>query len=169
LLDSRVIGFLHGDCACSDRELSAADAEALGTFSLAFCLVYERSVLRTLLRVQRQEIRQVAAWADARAGKLADRLVSLQEQSEPAPNASSASASAQDGKFALRGLLTRRELEVLELIVRGESQRRDRAQSGPRDRHCQGEPSDPDPTPLEMRLTPVTSCASSCSPRLCRR
>jgi DNA-binding NarL/FixJ family response regulator len=121
MLDSRVIGFLHGDCAFSHRTLSAADAEALGTFALAFCLVYERSVLRTRLRVQRQEMRQVAAWADARTGELEDRLVSLQEGGTPATGASPASVSAQDGNGALRDLLTRRELEVLELMVRGET------------------------------------------------
>lgn len=121
VLDSRVIGFLQGDCAFSNRELSAADAGALGTFSMAFCLVYERSVLRTRLRVQRQEMRQVAAWADARTGELEDRLVSLQEGGRPAPSASLASASAQDGNAALRDLLTRRELEVLELMVRGQT------------------------------------------------
>ena len=121
VLDSHVIGFLHGDCAFSDRELSAEDAEALGSFSVAFCLVYERSVLRTRLRVQRQEMRQVAAWADARTGELEDRLVSLQEGGKPPPSASPASASAQEANAALRDLLTRRELEVLELMVRGET------------------------------------------------
>jgi DNA-binding CsgD family transcriptional regulator len=121
VLDSHVIGFFHGDRAFSDRKLSAEDAEALGSFSLAFGLVYERSVLRTRLRVQRQEMRQVAAWADARSGELEDRLVSLQEGAKPAPGASPESASTQEANGALRDLLTRRELEVLELMVRGQT------------------------------------------------
>jgi hypothetical protein len=67
-LDNRVVGFLHGDCGFSERRLSAADAEGLGAFALVFALVYERAVLRMRLRVQRREMRQVAAWADTRSG-----------------------------------------------------------------------------------------------------
>ncbi len=118
-LDHRVIGFLHGDCGVSGRELSAADAEALGAFALAFALVYERAVLRMRLHVQRQEMRQVAAWADARTGELEDRLVSLEEE-VGAPHSPSRGA-AESGQTALRDLLTRREIEVLELMVRGDT------------------------------------------------
>jgi DNA-binding CsgD family transcriptional regulator len=78
-LENRVIGFLHGDCGLSHRELGTSDAEALGAFALVFALVYERAVLRMRLRVQRQEMTGV------------------------------------------RDLLTRREIDVLELMVRGDT------------------------------------------------
>ncbi len=120
MLDNRVIGFFHGECGFSDRKLSATDAEGLGAFALVFAVVYERAVLRMRLRVQRQEMRQVAAWADTRTGELEDRLVSLQEEGEPSPHA--ASNGAPDGRqTGLRDLLTRREIEVLELMVRGDT------------------------------------------------
>jgi DNA-binding CsgD family transcriptional regulator len=119
-LENRVIGFLHGDCGLSNRELSAADAEALGAFALVFALVYERAVLRMRLRVQRHEMRQVAAWADARAGELEDRLVSLEEEGEPSPHSPS-NGVADGAQTGLRDLLTRREIDVLELMVRGDT------------------------------------------------
>jgi DNA-binding CsgD family transcriptional regulator len=119
-LENRVIGFLHGDCGLSNRELAASDAEALGAFALVFALVYERAVLRMRLRVQRQEMRQVASWADARTGELEDRLVSLEEESEPSPPSPS-NGTANGAQAGVRDLLTRREIDVLELMVRGDT------------------------------------------------
>jgi DNA-binding CsgD family transcriptional regulator len=116
-LDNRVIGFLHGDCGLSKRELSAADAEALGAFALVFALVYERAVLRMRVRVQRQEMRQVASWADARTGELEDRLVSLEAEGESSPHPPS-NGSGDSTQNGLRDLLTRREIDVL---VRGDT------------------------------------------------
>ena len=118
-LDNRVIGFFHGDCAFSQRKLSADDAEALGAFALAFALVYERAVLRMRLHVQHHEMRQVAAWADARTGELEDRLVSLEEETGAPPSPSR--GLADGGQTAMRDLLTRREIEVLELMVLGDT------------------------------------------------
>jgi DNA-binding CsgD family transcriptional regulator len=94
----------------------------MGTFALCFAIVYERAILRTRLRVQRQEMRQIASWAASRTSELSDRAITLgPDVVEAAGGAASAGAGRGDGtgESALQELLTRRELEVLRLMVQG--------------------------------------------------
>jgi DNA-binding CsgD family transcriptional regulator len=115
VLEGRVIGFLHGD---RTRPLTAADCEGLQRFAAAFADIFERAVLRRRLRVQRQELRQVASWADARTSELSDGAIDLAvERDAPAAD----EPVRAQGDAALRDLLTRRELDVLEHMVRGET------------------------------------------------
>jgi DNA-binding NarL/FixJ family response regulator len=65
-------------------------------------------------------MRQVAAWADARTSELGDRSITLADDCD-AGEPEMAVRSAAGGDTALRDLLTRRELDVLELMVRGET------------------------------------------------
>jgi DNA-binding CsgD family transcriptional regulator len=117
VLEGRVIGFLHGDRR--DRPLGEADRDGLQRFAAAFADVFERAVLRRRLRIQRQELRQVASWADARTSELSDGAIDLAvERDAPAADEP---VRAQGGDAALRDLLTRRELDVLEHMVRGET------------------------------------------------
>ncbi len=118
ILDGRVIGFLHADRQPSGRELTDADAAALASFAVCFALVYERAVLRHRLRVQLNELRDVAGWADARSSELGERAISLDEIAGAQPPASALPA-AVDATAGLRDLLTRRELDVLALVVAG--------------------------------------------------
>jgi DNA-binding CsgD family transcriptional regulator len=116
VLEGRVIGFLHGD---RERPLTAADRDGLQRFAAAFADIFERAVLRRRLRVQRQELRQVASWADARTSELSDGAIDLAgERDAPAGDEP---VRAQGGDAALRDLLTRRELDVLEHMVQGET------------------------------------------------
>jgi len=119
VLEARVIGFFHGDRVLSAAPLRDADRDGLWRFALAFGQVFERAVLRRRLRVQRQELRQVAAWADARTSELSDGAIDLATDRDPP--AGEEAVRAQDGDPALRDLLTRRELDVLEHMVRGET------------------------------------------------
>jgi DNA-binding CsgD family transcriptional regulator len=119
VLEGRVIGFLHGDRVASGTPLRAADRDALWRFALAFGQVFERAVLRRRLRIQRQELRQVASWADARTSELSDGAIDLAVERE-AP-AGEDPVRAQGPDSALRDLLTRRELDVLEHMVKGET------------------------------------------------
>jgi DNA-binding CsgD family transcriptional regulator len=119
-LDGRAIGFFHGDRQPSERPVDETDAEALAAFTVCFGIVFERAVLRHRLRVQRDEMRQAANWANARTSELGDRSVSLADDAEPEPQGGAA-RSNDAGTRALRDLLTRRELDVLELMVRGET------------------------------------------------
>jgi DNA-binding CsgD family transcriptional regulator len=116
VLEGRVIGFLHGDC---ERPLTEADRDGLQRFAGAFADIFERAVLRRRLRVQRQELRQVASWADARTSELSDGAIDLAvERDAPAGDEP---VRAQGGDATLRDLLTRRELDVLEHMVQGET------------------------------------------------
>jgi DNA-binding CsgD family transcriptional regulator len=120
VLDGRVVGFIHGQRGQSHPPLSEADAHALAAFAMAFGVVFERAVLRMRLRSQRDEMRQIAAWADTRTAALGERLVSLGED-EASIGELARGPSAPTQHTALRDLLTRRELEVLELMVRGDT------------------------------------------------
>jgi DNA-binding CsgD family transcriptional regulator len=119
ILEGRVIAFLHGDRVVSHAPLGEADRDGLWRFALAFADIFERAVLRRRLRIQRQELRQVASWADARTSELSDGAIDLAvERDAPAGDEP---VRAQGGDAALRDLLTRRELDVLEHMVRGET------------------------------------------------
>ena len=120
-LEGRVVGFFHADRQPSRRALVESDARELSSFALCFALVFERAVLRHRLRVQRQEMRQVASWADARNSELGERSISLTESSEPPEQAERTLQTTGVGENALRDLLTHRELDVLRLMVRGET------------------------------------------------
>lgn len=119
VLEGRVIGFLHGDRAPGGKPLTAADRDGLQRFAAAFADIFERAVLRRRLRIQRQELRQVASWADARTSELSDGAIDLAVERD-APSGDEP-VRAQGGDAALRDLLTRRELDVLEHMVRGET------------------------------------------------
>ena len=119
LLEGRVIGFMHADREAGGP-VGDEDAARLSEFAVAFALVYERAVLRHRLRVQHEEMRQVASWADARTSDLGDRSVSLAEEGGDS-NGAVTHRPSEIAERALRDLLTRREIDVLELMVRGET------------------------------------------------
>jgi LuxR family transcriptional regulator, regulator of acetate metabolism len=119
VLDGRVIGFFHADRQPSGRQLDESQVEGLGTFALCFALVFERGVLRRRLRVQHQEMRQVATWADARTSELSDGAITL--VADGGTGAADETARTAASESAIRDLLTRRELDVLELMVKGET------------------------------------------------
>jgi DNA-binding CsgD family transcriptional regulator len=116
LLDGRAIGFFHADRQPSGQPVEDADAPKLSAFALCFALVFERSVLRHRLRVQRQEMHQAAAWADARTSVLGERSVVLDDADTTQADSF---RPASSGNRAVRDLLTRRECDVLEMMVRG--------------------------------------------------
>jgi DNA-binding CsgD family transcriptional regulator len=121
LLDGRAIGFLHGDRGPTARPVDEADVTGLSAFALCFALVFERAALRHRLRLHQQEMRQMAAWADARTSELGDRSLVLAGDGEDDEAAGAGSGPSGPADSALRDLLTRRELEVLELMVHGET------------------------------------------------
>jgi DNA-binding CsgD family transcriptional regulator len=116
VLETRVIGFLHGDREAGP--VSELDRDGLARFAEGFALVFERAVLRRRLRVQREELRQVANWADTRVGELSDGLIEL--GADPQGEAADA-PERPPADSRLRDLLTRREVDVLEHMVRGET------------------------------------------------
>jgi LuxR family transcriptional regulator, regulator of acetate metabolism len=117
VLETRVIGFFHGDRA--EGELRRLDLETLRRFAEGFALIYERAVLQRRLRIQRHELRQVASWADARISELSDGVIDLAHDREAADGDEPARVPA--GASWVRDLLTRREIDVMEHMVRGET------------------------------------------------
>jgi DNA-binding CsgD family transcriptional regulator len=114
-LDGTVIGFFH---AMRATRIDDSDADALAAVSTCFGIVYERAALRHRLRVQRDQLREIASWADARTSELGDRLVTLTGDPETG-DARPLQPSGRADEAGLRDLLTRRELDVMRLIVRG--------------------------------------------------
>ena len=120
LVDGRVIAFLHADRQPSERPIGDDDATAVASFGLCFALVFERALLRHRLRVQRDEMRHVAAWADARTSDLGERAITLADGGADEGNGVVV-PSEHERETPFRDLLTRREIEVLELMVRGDT------------------------------------------------
>lgn len=118
VLAGRVVGFLHGDRRRGAAPLGPVDRDALSRFAVGFVGVFERAVLLRRLRTQRRELRQVASWADTRSVELADGAIDLaHDRPGPEPEDGRRAGTAQ---ARLHELLTPREAEVLEHIVRGE-------------------------------------------------
>ena len=92
-------------------------------FADGFAQLFERAVLRRRVREQRRQLRQLVAWTDAMAAELSEGAIELEVEAEPgAEMRPAASIAAGDGDMGrLRELLTRRELDVLRLMARGDS------------------------------------------------
>jgi DNA-binding CsgD family transcriptional regulator len=119
IMDGRVVGFLHGDRASERAPLRSVDCDGLARFAEGFSEVYERAVLRRRLRVERQELRRIASWADARTAELSDGAIDLARDRQPAEGEEADRPPA--ARSALRDLLTPREIDVLEHLVKGET------------------------------------------------
>jgi DNA-binding CsgD family transcriptional regulator len=118
IMDGRVVGFIHGDRAPGGAPLRTVDRDALARFAEGFSEVYERAVLRRRLRIERQELRRIASWADARTAELSDGAIDLAHDRQQGDEEADRPPPA---RAALRDLLTAREIDVLEHLVKGET------------------------------------------------
>jgi LuxR family transcriptional regulator, regulator of acetate metabolism len=121
VLDGRAIGFFHG--AYADRHVESLERDAVWAFADGYAQVFERAVLRRRVREQRRQLRQLVTWTDAMAAELSEGAIELEVETEPAgasvrPEAIPAS---EPDASRLGDLLTRRELDVLRLMARGDS------------------------------------------------
>jgi DNA-binding CsgD family transcriptional regulator len=113
----RVVGFFHADHHPSERPVDEDDRDALWAFAEGFGRLYERAVLKERLADQRRHIESAFASARETVETLAQmelRLVDvdgdpLQVPAVPPPARNE----------AMQALMTEREREVLELLVRG--------------------------------------------------
>ena len=121
VLDGAAIGFFHG--AYVDRHVESLERDAVWAFADGFAQVFERAVLRRRVREQRRQLRELVAWTDAMAADLSEGAIELEVESEPAAAAVRPAALPAAGVEGSRlaDLLTRRELDVLRLIARGDS------------------------------------------------
>jgi DNA-binding CsgD family transcriptional regulator len=121
VLDGRPIGFFHG--ACLDRDVDELERDATWEFADGFAQLFERAVLRKRVREQRRQLRQLVTWTDAMASDLSEGAIELEVQAEPGAAAVRPDAvpAGEPDTSRLADLLTRRELEVLRLMARGDS------------------------------------------------
>lgn len=121
-----VIGLMHGDAATSERVLDVLDGDLLWTFAKGLADVYESAWLRRSLRRQSLEMRRFVEWFAAQSNELSDASMDFalerDEPPEPPGKLGAIPTGAQvDDRLVFDDLLTRRELEVLRLVVRGQS------------------------------------------------
>jgi LuxR family transcriptional regulator, regulator of acetate metabolism len=117
--EGRVIGFLHADCYFSGREVDALDRDTIWAFAEGFGYAIERTILLERLRAQRREIRELVASTDRVLGDLADAELDLARVSAETDPIARTTALMLGGATAFEGLLTRRELEVMDLMAAG--------------------------------------------------
>jgi len=126
LVRDEVVGVIHADAGPSGRALDVLDADVLWTFATGLGDLYETASLRRTLRRQGSELREFLDWLSAWSSELAGAPIELTgDQGEPPDPPGEhevvGSATDVDDRLVFEGLLTRRELEVLRLIARGET------------------------------------------------
>jgi DNA-binding CsgD family transcriptional regulator len=103
------IGLLHAGAPGSGRAMTALDAEVAGTYAEGLSGVFERAVLRHTLALHRAELQSAMQWIGGRLSGLSDA-----GPFEPARR-----SHGPDGRFVAS--LTRRELDVIRLMARGQT------------------------------------------------
>jgi LuxR family transcriptional regulator, regulator of acetate metabolism len=126
IVRGEAIGLLQADTGPDGRPLGALDRDLVWAFARGLTDVYETAWLRQSLRRQREEMRNFLQWLGARSIELSGASVEL--VAEPLPPADPpgrrdvlAATASVDDRAAFERLLTRRELDVLRLLARGET------------------------------------------------
>ena len=104
------VGLLHGDASGSGRTLDPLDVEVASLYAEGLAGVFERAVLREMLQLHHRELRSAVEWMSTRLGQLA-------------PDAGELTALRAATGFdpSLADALTPREVEVLRLLARGQT------------------------------------------------
>ncbi len=105
-IGNTTIGLLHADATDSGRTVDDLDGEVVGRFAEELAGVFERAVLRHTLELHRAELSAAVHWMSTRLGRLEDA-------------AGLVSPRRGGGDTRLVESLTARELEVLRLLARG--------------------------------------------------
>jgi DNA-binding CsgD family transcriptional regulator len=105
------IGLVHGDAWASGRALDVLDVEVMAKLARGLSGVLERAVLRHTLELHRGELESALQW-------MSGRLTRLSDARAPEPDQVRSEASRR-----LVQSLTPRELEVLRLMARGQTNR----------------------------------------------
>jgi LuxR family transcriptional regulator, regulator of acetate metabolism len=120
--EGRVIGFLHADRFHQRRPMDEFDRDMLWMFAEGFGYAYERTVLLERLRAQRDQVRAMIGSTEQLVNELCDTEVAVSrvDRADPAQTGQSASMLT-NGPSRLDQLLTRREIEVVNLMAAGET------------------------------------------------
>jgi DNA-binding CsgD family transcriptional regulator len=106
-LGGQTVGLLHGDATHSGRFVDPLDEEVASLYAEGLASAFERAALRETLRRHREELRLAVQRMSSRLGDAA------------ADDDAAVDGSSESNLSAL----TRREVEVLQLLVRGRTNR----------------------------------------------
>ena len=125
VVSGQVIGVIHADAGKSGHALDVLAGDILWTFSKGLAEVYETASLRRALRRQSSEMRQFVEWLGTRSSELSDASMHFAaeqaEASDPPGGLDVRAAGPRvDDRAVFEDLLTRREVDVLRLVVRGQ-------------------------------------------------
>ena len=125
VVEGEAIGAIHADTGTGGRPLDVLDGDVLWTFALGVADAYETASLRRAMRRQREQTRQFIEWLGARSIELSDAAIELIPERPSAPDPPGkleiTARGPDDDRLVFEDLLTRRELDVLRLLARGES------------------------------------------------
>jgi DNA-binding CsgD family transcriptional regulator len=117
-----VAGTLHGDIFSSGGRVGPVTRDALAAFAEGFAYALERTVLIERMRSQFREMREMMAQANTTFDELFETGVELRRtENGDVTTVARGPAMLLPNESRLAGLLTRRELEVVELMARGSS------------------------------------------------
>jgi DNA-binding CsgD family transcriptional regulator len=110
VIDGSTVGLLHADAHRSARPLGQVDRELVARYAEGVAGAFERAVLRETLKRHRGELESALGWLSGRLSRLA----------ADTPLGAMPAGGASIGHSTIDGL-TRRELEVLRLMARGQT------------------------------------------------
>jgi DNA-binding CsgD family transcriptional regulator len=121
-----LIGAIHADTGIGGRPLDVLDGDVLWAFTQGVADAYETASLRRSLHRQRRQTHQFIEWLTARSIELSDTAIDLvsDRPSPPEPPGKPdilVRGVDADDRFVFEDLLTKRELDVLRLLSRGET------------------------------------------------
>jgi DNA-binding CsgD family transcriptional regulator len=110
VIDGSTAGLLHADAHRSARRLDDIDRDVVARYAEGLAGAFERAVLRETLKRHRAELESAVQWLSGRLSRLA--------ADNPVGAMTPAGASVGNSRM---DALTRRELEVLRLMARGQT------------------------------------------------
>lgn len=118
--EGRVIGFIHADCYMTQRDVDEFDRDVLWMFAEGAGYAFERTVLFERLRDLRERVRELTGAIEAVMDEVVDAEVEMARlDRQTAAVTRAASVAVMQPDFQLRTLLTRRELEIAQLMAGG--------------------------------------------------
>ena len=117
------MGFVHGDRYFHRGDVTDFDAEVIGLFAQGFGFALERAMLTEQLQQLRANVRQVGAGLQAFADDGPDTVNAL-DHPEPGVSWQPPPVLQINGATGADADLTRREIDVFQLMAQGETNQR---------------------------------------------